>query len=436
MKRKFIWLVSIFMIFGSLVTVTSGFAESNEVWTPKTSLPEARAGAAMVEYGGKIYAFGGVGNSDQAANGIKQKTTYVYDPSSDLWSKKSDMPTARAAATAAVVGNKIYVIGGYYDNASGTPVRTPKVEVYSPDSDTWTTTTPMKAGRSWAASAVVGDNIYVVGGATDINVFVSTVEAFNTTTGVWSTKTNLPVIANGPVGAVNNGKIYILGGLKTPTTPQITSDTIYEYDPILNIWEAKANLQNAPHGAAVATLNGKIYILGGKNGSTVLSTVQIYDPAKNNVSSFTNLTDSRYQSGAAVVNGQLYIVGGSTGATNGTLKTVETITIEEPVPTIAPTPEPSATSIPVPTPVPEQSTGDRAILTVTMNTGLEKEFDLSMDEVNAFITWYENKQNGSGNVFYAIDKHDNNKGPFTSRKDYVIFDKILTFSVNEYSAKE
>lgn len=36
---------------------------------------------------------------------------------------------------------------------------------------------------------------------------------------------------------------------------------------------------------------------------------------------------------------------------------------------------------------------------------------------------------------YDINKHDNNKGPFSSRKDYVIYDKILTFQVNEYSIK-
>ncbi|WP_231575359.1 hypothetical protein [Paenibacillus sp. FSL P4-0081] len=103
----------------------------------------------------------------------------------------------------------------------------------------------------------------------------------------------------------------------------------------------------------------------------------------------------------------------------------------EPTPTVTPAPSPTVT----PSPTPEQPTGDRAILVVTMNTGLEKEFDLSMTEVNAFIAWYENKQSGSGTASYAIDKHDNNKGPFTNRKDYVIFDKILTFSVDEYSAE-
>ncbi|MEK3788131.1 hypothetical protein [Paenibacillus sp. FSL K6-1230] len=82
--------------------------------------------------------------------------------------------------------------------------------------------------------------------------------------------------------------------------------------------------------------------------------------------------------------------------------------------------------------VPEQPSGNRAILVVTMTTGLEKEFDLSMKEVNDFIAWYEAKQAGSGKASYAINKHDNNKGPFSSRKDYILYDRVLTFEVSEY----
>ncbi|MHB0879967.1 bacterial surface protein [Paenibacillus sp. SEL1] len=77
----------------------------------------------------------------------------------------------------------------------------------------------------------------------------------------------------------------------------------------------------------------------------------------------------------------------------------------------------------------------RAILVITMDTGLEKEFDLSMKEVNDFIAWYEAKQAGSGTASYAINKHKNNIGPFSSRNYYVIFNKILTFEVSEYSTK-
>ncbi|WP_227011762.1 bacterial surface protein [Paenibacillus lutimineralis] len=95
------------------------------------------------------------------------------------------------------------------------------------------------------------------------------------------------------------------------------------------------------------------------------------------------------------------------------------------------TPIPSTEEPEKPT-TPEQPSGNRAILVVTLTTGLEKEYDLSMEEVNDFIEWYEAKQVGSGRASYAIDKHDNNKGPFISRKDYILFDRILTFEVSEY----
>lgn len=87
---------------------------------------------------------------------------------------------------------------------------------------------------------------------------------------------------------------------------------------------------------------------------------------------------------------------------------------------------------PIPDPTP-QPTGERAILTVTMTTGLEKEFDLSISEVNDFINWYDTKENGSGPARYGINKHNNNKGPFTKRVDYVIFKNILSFEVDEYT---
>lgn len=116
---------------------------------------------------------------------------------------------------------------------------------------------------------------------------------------------------------------------------------------------------------------------------------------------------------------------------------------EEPTPdspTTPAIPEPTPDPAPTPTPTPESPTApdtvvkqNRAILVITMDTGLEKEFDLSMQEINDFIAWYEAKQSGTGKAAYAINKHDNNKGPFTSRKDYVIFNKILTFEVSEYS---
>lgn len=79
---------------------------------------------------------------------------------------------------------------------------------------------------------------------------------------------------------------------------------------------------------------------------------------------------------------------------------------------------------------PETPTGNKALLKITLVSGLEKEYDMTMTEVNAFIDWYDNKSTPS----YTVDKKYN-IGPFGSRKDYIAREKIECFEVMEYTSK-
>jgi hypothetical protein len=74
---------------------------------------------------------------------------------------------------------------------------------------------------------------------------------------------------------------------------------------------------------------------------------------------------------------------------------------------------------------------NRIMLTITMTNGLEREYDLSMEEFNAFITWYDTKAAGSGPARYTF-VNPLAKGAYVSRNSSVIFDKILTFDYDEY----
>ncbi|MFJ7887193.1 discoidin domain-containing protein [Lysinibacillus xylanilyticus] len=85
-----------------------------------------------------------------------------------------------------------------------------------------------------------------------------------------------------------------------------------------------------------------------------------------------------------------------------------------------PNPEPN------PDPTPDQN---RAILVITLVTGVEKEYDLSLEEVNSFINWYDST---NGEKSYSINRTNKNKGPFKTRKDYFAHDKILMYEVSEY----
>ncbi|KGE17546.1 hypothetical protein PWYN_23380 [Paenibacillus wynnii] len=115
-----------------------------------------------------------------------------------------------------------------------------------------------------------------------------------------------------------------------------------------------------------------------------------------------------------------------------------TLTSYTPAPTQTPTPTATATTSPtvtpsvIPSPTPEIPTGDRALLSITLENGFDKEFDLPMSEITTFLNWYDG---ASGSAKYGINKHDNNKGPFEKRTEYVIHNKILTFEVSEYTAQ-
>lgn len=74
----------------------------------------------------------------------------------------------------------------------------------------------------------------------------------------------------------------------------------------------------------------------------------------------------------------------------------------------------------------------KAILIVTMSDEIQKEYELTKIQINDFITWYNNRAAGTGLPHYTFNKSFN-LGPFQSRKDYLVFDKIQNFEVLEYA---
>lgn len=83
------------------------------------------------------------------------------------------------------------------------------------------------------------------------------------------------------------------------------------------------------------------------------------------------------------------------------------------------------------TPDPAPTTGNRATLTINMVNGSTKQYDLSEDELNSFLSWY----NGMTNPLSAQCYTFNNPitGPYLNNKDYIPFNKIDDFKVQEYT---
>ncbi len=128
-------------------------------WVRKSDIPTPRAYFRASVMDGKIYAFGGW-TSGGFSNAVE-----AYDPITDSWEKKADMPTARAEAVTEQINGKIYVIGGHNQH-SGKCLSA--IEEYDPKTNSWTKKNDMPVARSFAASCVIDDKIYIFGGTSTL----------------------------------------------------------------------------------------------------------------------------------------------------------------------------------------------------------------------------------------------------------------------------
>src|SRR5574341_1840597 len=147
---------------------------ATNAWTKKQPLPLAAQHLAVVEFNGKIYVFGGfVPPTSGPPAWVPINNAWEYDPANDSWKALAPLPTKRGSPNAAVVGGKIYVIGGAgtHPGSKETAVHPARPhrslgtnEVYDPATNTWETRQPMPTARNHAAVGVVNNKIYIIGG--------------------------------------------------------------------------------------------------------------------------------------------------------------------------------------------------------------------------------------------------------------------------------
>jgi N-acetylneuraminic acid mutarotase len=252
-------------------------------WTRKANLPSPKGNFSTSVVDGKIYAIGGDDSPDWTSPLVEE-----YDPITDKWTRKADMPTARSYLSTCAVNDKIYAIGGYKrDHLNGDIVFFSTVEEYDPKTDTWTKKTDMPTKRALGPSSasLVDGQIYVIGGTIgDDNGFddLSSVEQYDPIADKWTQKANMPT-ARGASTAVVNGRIYAIGGHEGKMDQALA--TVEEYDPITDSWTKKNDMPTARSNLSTCAVNGRIYAIGGNMGGFGVSQeliptsiVEVYDP--------------------------------------------------------------------------------------------------------------------------------------------------------------
>jgi len=219
-------------------------------------------------------------------------------------------PILRLLATCAVVDGKVYVIGGIARNDESTSV----VEEFDPSTDQWASGASMPTPRAMASAVTIDGRIYIFGGRNTSGI-MDTVEVYDPASNSWEKVTTMPQARWNHMVAEVQGKIYVIGGIVGTGDNRRSIDTVEIYDPTENTWKLGQSLPTSRQGAAIAVVQEKIYVIGGKTGAgasgTITKVVEVYDPLEDYWRSIQTLVVGRSSSKASVVDGRIYVIGGS-----------------------------------------------------------------------------------------------------------------------------
>lgn len=236
-----------------------------------------------------------------------------------IWRQAAPAPTKRTEVAAATLRDKVYVAGGFEKPGLGNVLNlaiTASLEEYDPSKDRWTAKAPMPVGLHHVGIGVAGGRLYVIGGyrQSGLSVWhpVATVYAYDPDTDTWAERAPMPTARGALSVTEHEGKLYAIGGYDGTAN----SAAVEVYDPVRNLWTSRAPLPTPRDHLATATLSGKVYAIGGRVDGDYrrnLSVTEVYDPVADRWKRAADLPTARSGITASVVGGRIYVFGGEGG---------------------------------------------------------------------------------------------------------------------------
>ena len=254
---------------------------ATNTWTDRRPLPVPLAwsnGAGVIN--GKIYVSGGFSETGDAP---PTRALYVYDPGTNTWTRKRDLPaiggpshdwTVGSSGVTAVIRNKLYVVThcstlSYSEYGCVGDLTGPRLFRYNPGTDRWVALAPPFPRATYTsevytlAGGVIGGKFYLMGGDHRNNGWLS---VYDPATNQWTPKTPLGQARRGVATAVLGNKLYVMGGERSREILDIT----IVYDPATNLWTRRASLPSPrSYMAGTTVLRGgkpRIEVVGGGGG--------------------------------------------------------------------------------------------------------------------------------------------------------------------------
>ncbi|MFC1545725.1 FlgD immunoglobulin-like domain containing protein, partial [Gemmatimonadota bacterium] len=206
----------------------------------------------------------------------------------------------RIGLAAVTVGRRIYLIGGEGDD--GGALTRNSMEIFDLDTCQWELRSgyPIDLGHTWGVA--VGNTIYAGGYGWQGLFYKYTIE-----TDTWTALTADPDIGMAAV-AVIDGLIYVAGG--TGTSGEVSDLRIF--NPVSESWSLGSSMNEPRHQAGYGVIDGKLYVAGGDGPSGQMTSAEVYTPATDTWEYISPLPSPEGSAAGWALDDKLYVAGGDT----------------------------------------------------------------------------------------------------------------------------
>jgi N-acetylneuraminic acid mutarotase len=176
------------------------------------------------------------------------------------WTRLAASPLSRTEVGAARIDNFIYVVGGFQPPGGDTSA---KVARYDIDAGTWQQLADMPIGVNHPAVAALGGRLFVHGGYRDdasLSGESDALQVFDPASGAWSQLAPSGVPRGAHTLVAGRGLLFAIGGAQTGKALTLTQI----YDPASNSWRTGAPMPTGREHIAGARVKDRIYVLGGR----------------------------------------------------------------------------------------------------------------------------------------------------------------------------
>jgi len=262
---------------GECLRDVEAYLPKENTWSELPSMKQGRGRFDLTVLEDKAYAIGGCDGTRELS------TVEVLTEDSPKWTRLASLPLARSNTGVCNLDGLIYCIGGWNGQYG-----IKQCDMYDPKADAWTTIAPLNIGRYQAGVAALDGMVYAVGGCDSWNC-LNTVEALDTNENVdtsenaWRFITPMATPRRGCGAAIFKGKLYVMGG--SDGTQSLC--TIEIYDPKTNTWRAGPSMTSCRANVGAAVVDGKLYVVGGFSGKNFLNSIEYLDPDTDEWTNFT-----------------------------------------------------------------------------------------------------------------------------------------------------